>query len=69
MQDPAYQPQPDAHDPRRTYAERGGQTLLAPDELRKLGLKDWLRDDAGSRASARADSPANEPEAQAAQPR
>lgn len=46
MQDPAYQPRPDAYEPRSTDAGRGGQTLLAPDELRKLNLKEWLAEDA-----------------------
>jgi len=44
MQDPAYQPQPDPKDNRRrTDAEKGGQSLLAPDALRAIELTN--RDD------------------------
>ena len=41
MADPAYQPQPDPRkNPRRTDAEKGAPSSLAPDELRDTELDD-----------------------------
>jgi hypothetical protein len=37
MQDPAYQPQPDPkHNARKTDAQKGEPSLVAPDELRDV---------------------------------